>query len=58
MPAGQALAVDREKFSELVTKKISENLNIEIVHKEVEKIDDDGITIVATGPLTSEKLSD
>ncbi len=58
VPAGQALAVDREKFSELVTKKISENPNIEIVHKEVEKIDDDGITIVATGPLTSEKLSD
>ena len=58
VPAGQALAVDREKFSELVTKKISENPNIEIVHKEVEKIDDDRITIVATGPLTSEKLSD
>lgn len=58
VPAGQALAVDREKFSELVTKRISENPNIEIVHKEVEKIDDDGITIVATGPLTSEKLSD
>ena len=58
VPAGQALAVDREKFSELVTKKISENPNIEIVHKEAEKIDDDGITIVATGPLTSEKLSD
>lgn len=57
VPAGQALAVDREKFSELVTKKISENPNIELVHKEVEKIDDDGITIVATGPLTSEKLS-
>ena len=57
VPAGQALAVDREKFSTLVTKYIKENPNIEIINKEVEDIEEDAITIIATGPLTSEKLS-
>ena len=57
VPAGQALAVDREKFSELVTKRIKENPNIQIINKEVECIEEDAITIIATGPLTSEKLS-
>ena len=57
VPAGQALAVDREKFSELVTEKIKENPNIEIINEEVENIEEDAITIIATGPLTSEKLS-
>ena len=57
VPAGQALAVDREKFSELVTKKIKENPNIEIINEEVENIEEDAITIIATGPLTSEKLT-
>ena len=56
VPAGQALAVDREKFSELVTKRIKENQNIEIINKEVDELEDDAITIIATGPLTSEKL--
>ena len=56
VPAGQALAVDREKFSKLVTKHIKENPNIEIINEEVEKIEADVITIIATGPLTSEKL--
>ena len=58
VPAGQALAVDREKFSQLVTKQIKENPNIEIISQEVDKIEDDVITIIATGPLTSEKLSE
>lgn len=58
VPAGQALAVDREKFSELVTKKIEENLNIEVIHEEYKQMDDDVITIIATGPLTSEKMSE
>ena len=57
VPAGQALAVDREKFSEMVTKEIEENLNIEIIKEEVSKIPEDEITIIATGPLTSENLS-
>ena len=64
VPAGQALAVDREKFARLVTEEIEKNPMIEIIHKEVENVDDeeeinsnDGIVIIATGPLTSEKLS-
>ena len=58
VPAGQALAVDREKFSELVTKKIKENENIEIINEEfIEEIDDDTITIIATGPLTSDDFA-
>ena len=57
VPAGQALAVDRENFSELVTKKIKENPNIEIINEEVENIEEDVITVIATGPLTSEKLT-
>ena len=57
VPAGQALAVDREKFAELVTSKLQENENIEIINEEVSKIDDNQITIIATGPLTSDALS-
>ena len=57
VPAGQALAVDRDEFSKLVTKKIEENENIEIIKEEVTKIPE-GITIIATGPLTSESLSE
>ena len=60
VPAGQALAVDREKFSEKVTKKLQGNENIEIINEEVkdiEKIAKEGIVIIATGPLTSEDLS-
>ncbi len=58
VPAGQALAVDREAFAELVTKKIKENPNIEVVQEEVTKIPQDQIVVVATGPLTSEALSE
>ena len=57
VPAGQALAVDREKFSEEVTKLIEENEYIEIVREEITNIPEDAIVIIATGPLTSEKLS-
>lgn len=60
VPAGQALAVDREKFSELVTKKITENPLIEVINEEVtdiESISNNGIVIIATGPLTSDALS-
>lgn len=57
VPAGQALAVDREKFAELVTSKLQENENIKIINEEVSKIDDNQITIIATGPLTSDALS-
>lgn len=60
VPAGQALAVDREEFSKEVTNKIMENPLIEICNEEViniEKIANEGIVIIATGPLTSEGLS-
>ena len=58
VPAGQALAVDREKFSSYITEKIKENKNIEIIYEEVEDIDSiEGIKVIATGPLTSDKLS-
>lgn len=58
VPAGQALAVDREKFSELVTKKIKEIPNIEIINKEITEIPtDEEITVIATGPLTTEGLT-
>jgi len=56
VPAGNALAVDRDLFSELVTKKIRENINIKIIEEEVTRIEKDEITIVATGPLTSNGL--
>lgn len=58
VPAGQALAVDREKFAEEVTKLIESNENIEIIRKEVTEIPKDSIVIIATGPLTSEGLSE
>ena len=57
VPAGQALAVDRDEFSKEVTKLLEENEYIEIIREEVEEIPEDGIVIIATGPLTSEKLS-
>ncbi len=59
VPAGQALAVDREKFSELVTKEIASIKNIEVIRKEYTDALDDGIiTIIATGPLTSKKMEE
>lgn len=59
VPAGGALAVDRDIFSKKVTDKIKNHPNIEIVYHEEENIDtaDDLITIVATGPLTDGKMS-
>ena len=67
VPAGQALAVDREKFAAKVTKtleELSEKNNfgkIEIIREEIEdvnKLAENGIVIIATGPLTSEKLAE
>lgn len=58
--AGGALAVDRDKFSFEVTEKIKSHPNIEIQYKEETKIslNDDTVTVVATGPLTDGKMSD
>ncbi len=61
VPAGQALAVDRDIFSKRVTEEINKNELIEIINEEVVDISNlvkDGIVIIATGPLTSEKLAE
>lgn len=57
VPAGNALAVDREKFAEYITDKIKQQKNIECINQQVEDIDLDEYTIVASGPLTTDKLS-
>lgn len=56
VPAGNALAVDRDLFSEYITKTLEEDSNIEVVHEEIKAIPD-GPTIIATGPLTHDELS-
>lgn len=64
VPAGQALAVDRALFSKRITEKIKSMPNIEIINEEIgdkvhlKDLAKDGIVIIATGPLTSDKLSD
>ena len=59
VPAGQALAVDRNKFSKMVTEEIKKMKNIEIINREIEDFKElEGIIVIATGPLTSEKLSE
>ena len=58
VPAGGALAVDRDGFARLVTKHIKEHPNITLVNETVENIDTDEFTIVASGPLTHGKLTD
>lgn len=58
VPAGGALAVDRDKFSKYITEKINNHPNIEVVHEEVQEIDMDDYVVVATGPLTSDRLFD
>ena len=57
VPAGSSLAVDRNLFSEYVTKIISNHENIEVVHDEVTSLDPDVYTIIAAGPLASDMLS-
>ncbi|HEX7288767.1 MAG TPA: methylenetetrahydrofolate--tRNA-(uracil(54)-C(5))-methyltransferase (FADH(2)-oxidizing) TrmFO [Candidatus Angelobacter sp.] len=58
VPAGHALAVDRDAFAARVTEAIAGEPLIKVVRQEVAKIDEhDGITIIATGPLTSDALS-
>lgn len=58
VPAGGALAVNRDLFSERATDSILNNPLIEVVREEVSAIPEDGITIVATGPLTSGALAE
>ena len=58
VPAGSALAVDRDLFSQYVTKKIKECPLIEVVDAEAVDVDPDAVTVVATGPLTSDRFAD
>ncbi len=58
VPAGGALAVDREEFSKMVTDKIRNHTNIKIIEEEVTQINTDEYTVVAAGPLVSDKLSE
>ena len=58
LPAGSALAVDRDHFSDGVTQRLNEHPNIEIVRERVDRLPDSGLTIVATGPLTAMTLAE
>ncbi len=58
VPAGGALAVDREGFSRLVTEKIKNHPNIEVFEEEVTGIDTDVYTIIAAGPLASDAIAE
>lgn len=57
VPAGNALAIDRHKFSQSVTEKIKQNSNINLIRQEITQIPDTP-TIIASGPLTSSKFCD
>ena len=58
VPAGGALAVDRNNFSKEITDKLKNNSKIHIINDEFVNIPENDITVIATGPLTSDKLSD
>jgi methylenetetrahydrofolate--tRNA-(uracil-5-)-methyltransferase len=58
IPAGHALAVDRDKFCSRVTQEILQVPKIRVIREEVRELPTEGITIVATGPLTSASLSE
>jgi methylenetetrahydrofolate--tRNA-(uracil-5-)-methyltransferase len=57
VPAGQALAVDREAFSRAITERIRSSPGVTVVTEELTDIPEEGIVVLATGPLTSESLS-
>ena len=58
VPAGSALAVDRELFSAYITEKIKNHQLIEVIEGEVSSVNPDEITVIATGPLTSDKMAE
>ncbi len=58
VPAGAALAVDRYKFAEFITASVLSHPNIEVVREEVKELPQDEIAIIATGPLTSDALTE
>ena len=57
VPAGQAFAVDREKFSKRITEILENHSNINVIREEVKQLPDADIVVIATGPLTSEDFS-
>jgi methylenetetrahydrofolate--tRNA-(uracil-5-)-methyltransferase len=57
VPAGSALAVDRDQFSMKITQTLEGHPNIRILHEEIGEVPSDCLCIIATGPLTSDKLS-
>jgi methylenetetrahydrofolate--tRNA-(uracil-5-)-methyltransferase len=58
VPAGSALAVDREIFSATVEKALQDNDNIQVVREQIDTVPDTGLTIIATGPLTAMTLAE
>ena len=58
VPAGSALAVDREKFSAYITEKIRSCPQITVEEREADCVSPDGVTVIATGPLTSDAMAD
>ena len=58
VPAGSALAVNRDDFSKYITDKIKNHPNITVINQEITDLDFDTVTVVASGPLTSETLAD
>ncbi|MBQ9784722.1 MAG: methylenetetrahydrofolate--tRNA-(uracil(54)-C(5))-methyltransferase (FADH(2)-oxidizing) TrmFO [Clostridia bacterium] len=57
VPAGSALAVDRKLFSEFITEKIKNHPNIEVIEREMDSVDEGEVTVIATGPLTSDAMA-
>ncbi|MGE3258921.1 MAG: methylenetetrahydrofolate--tRNA-(uracil(54)-C(5))-methyltransferase (FADH(2)-oxidizing) TrmFO [Geobacter sp.] len=58
VPAGGALAVDREQFSVWITERIAAHPNIELIREEVVDLPTEGLVVIASGPLTSDTLAD
>ncbi len=58
VPAGSALAVDRELFSKYITERIRNHPLIEVTEAEADAVEEDRVTVIATGPLTSEPMAD
>lgn len=57
VPAGEALAVDRDLFAAHITQQLTDHPNVEIVREEISTIDESQVHVVATGPLTSDRLA-
>ncbi len=58
VPAGSALAVDRTQFSQYITERIRNHPNIEVVEEEVSSLEEGVVTVIATGPLTSDAMAE